>query len=265
MNIFQPKESPVYLEERKGGFFIIQIILMGIGLIATIAVNALANILPINGQTTGEISNRLPVLFTPAGYVFSIWSVIYILLIIWIIHFALQLKTEGPPGWKQTSLFIASCLFNIGWILTWHYEYFIITLVMMIGLVTVLALLYSSYPREPQDWKKRGPISVYLGWVSVALVANISYVLTYYEWDGFGLSDQLWTVATLTLATALALHFRYHYFDKIMQFVFIWAFIGIAVRLGLDELLVSAAAIFLSVVLVAGIFYLNKKKNVSLV
>lgn len=236
---------------------------MGIGLIATITVNALANILPINGQTTGEISNRLPVLFTPAGYVFSIWGVIYVLLIMWLIFYAMKLKTEGPPGWYRTILFFLSCLFNIGWLLSWHYEYFIVTVGMMIGLVTVLALLYSSYPRDIEDWKKRAPISVYLGWVSVALVANISYVLTYYEWDGFGLSDQLWTVGTLTFATALALHFRYHYFDRVMQLVFIWAFIGIAVRLGFDELLVSAAALFLTAVLIVGIFYLNKHKNVS--
>lgn len=231
---------------------------MGLGLAATIAINALANILPINGQTTGEISNRLPVLFTPAGYVFSIWSVIYILLVIWIGYQVVLRKRGTEPSWKRTGLFLASCLFNCAWILTWHYEYFLVTLVMMVGLVTVLALLYVTYPRKGSDWKERGPLSVYLGWVNVALVANISYVLTYYEWNGFGLSDQLWTVFVLTFATALALHFRYHYYDRIMQLVFIWAFIGIAVRLGFDELLVSAAALFLSAVLVAGIFYLNK-------
>lgn len=231
---------------------------MGIALIATVVVNALANILPINGQTTGEISNRLPVLFTPAGYVFSIWGVIYVLAAIWIIYQYVLLKRGTPPVAKRTVLFMLSSLFNIGWILTWHYEYFLYTLVMMVGLVVVLALLYSSYPRKGWDWKERGPISVYLGWVCVALVANISYVLTYYEWDGWGVSDQLWTVGVLTFATAIALHFRYHYYDRIMQLVFIWAFVGIAVRLGLDELLVSAAALFLSSVLVAGILYLNK-------
>jgi len=231
---------------------------MGIALAATVAVNALANILPINGQTTGEISNRLPVLFTPAGYVFSIWGVIYILLAVWIGYIAYRHVKGTTPSWKRTGLFIASCLFNCAWILTWHYEYFLWTLVMMIGLVAVLAFLYSSYPRKGSDWRERGPLSVYLGWVCVALVANISYVLTYLEWDGFGLSDQLWTVGVLTFATALALHFRYHYYDRIMQLVFIWAFIGTAVRLGFDELLVSAAALFLSSVILAGIFYLNK-------
>lgn len=235
---------------------------MGLSLLATIAVNALANILPINGQTTGEISNRLPVLFTPAGYVFSIWGVIYLFLVLWIV---MQVKDRNLIQPKRTLLFVLSCLFNIGWILTWHYEYFLVTILMMIGLVIVLALLYSTYPRMESDWKKRGPISVYLGWVCIALVANIAYVLTYYEWDGFGLSDQLWTVGVLTFAAALALHFRYHYADRIMQLVFIWAFIGIAVKLGFDQLLVSSAALFLSGVLVFGMIYLNKplKKQVS--
>ena len=80
----------------------------------------------------------------------------------------------------------------------------------------------------------------------MATIANISYVLTLHEWSGWGLSNPLWTVIYLTIATAIALHFLYHYADIAFSAVFIWAFIGITVKNGADELFVSAAALFLA-------------------
>ena len=77
----------------------VRILLMTLAFLAVVTLNALANILPLNGQTTGDISNRLPVLFTPAGYVFSIWSVIYILLAAWIIGFWVRWKKGELPSY----------------------------------------------------------------------------------------------------------------------------------------------------------------------
>lgn len=237
--------------------------IMVIALISVITVNALANILPLNNQTTGEISNRLPVLFTPAGYVFSIWSVIYVLLIIWLVGMWNK-KQQGDVNYtKRSTLFIISCVLNIAWIYLWHYEKFLFTVIVMIGLLITLVLLYRTYPVSDNSIKSRLPISVYLGWISVATIANISYVLTYYEWNGWGLSDPLWAVIMMTIGTALALHIRYHHFDIAYVFVFIWAFIGIAVRNGLEELLVSTAALFLSAVMLAGIIFMKKSKSHS--
>ena len=133
----------------------------------------------------------------------------------------------------------------------------------MIGLLITLVLLYRTFPDSDNSIKSRLPISVYLGWISVATIANISYVLTYYEWNGWGLSDPLWAVIMMTIGTALALHIRYHHFDIAYVFVFIWAFIGIAVRNGFEELLVSTAALFLSAVMLAGIIFMKKSKSHS--
>lgn len=52
-------------------------IMVGLSVIATIVVNGLANALPLNGVTSGEVSNRFGVYFVPAGYVFSVWGLIY--------------------------------------------------------------------------------------------------------------------------------------------------------------------------------------------
>lgn len=236
-------------------------ILVLISLVAVITANALANILPLNGQTTGEISNRLPVLFTPAGYVFSIWSVIYVLLIIWVIGLWRNRLKKETLFERRSLLFILSSVFNIAWIFLWHYEYFFLTVVVMISLLLTLIVLYCTYPLLDNRLSGRLPISIYLGWISVATIANISYVLTVYEWSGWGLSDPLWAVIMLTIGAAIALHIRFHHYDIAFPTVFIWAFIGIAIKNGFEELLVMTAALFLSTVLLVGIIFIRKKQS----
>lgn len=232
-----------------------------VSLFLVISINFLANILPINGQTTGEISDRLPVLFTPAGYVFSIWSLIYVLLIIWLVGMW-RIRNIGDSLFEKRSLFfIISCIFNISWIFLWHYEYFLLTVLVMIALLVSLIMLYRTYPTKDNRLTSRLPISIYLGWICVATITNISYVLTVYQWSGWGLSDPLWAVIMMTIGTALALHIRFHHSDIAYVFVFIWAFIGIAVHNGFEELLVMTAALFLSAVLFASILFIKKRPS----
>lgn len=237
----------------------IRILFMTIAFIAVVVMNTLANTLPLNGQTTGEISNRLLVLFTPAGYVFSIWSIIYLLLAVWIIAFWVRFKKGETPSSKIALFFILSCFFNISWLLLWHYEFFAWSIVAMLGYLVSLIALYLQYRNSERTFTERLPISVNMGWISVATIANISFVLTYYNWSGWGLSDQLWTVIMLTVATALALHIRFHHFDIPFAAVFIWAFIGIAVKHGTGEMLVTTASLFLSGVILTGILLIKKR------
>ncbi|RNF38423.1 TspO/MBR family protein [Planococcus salinus] len=239
----------------------LRVLLMTVAFLAIIVVNALANILPINGQTTGEISNRLPVLFTPAGYVFSIWSVIYILLAVWIIGFWLRLKKGETPSVKITVFFLLNAVFNISWLFLWHYEFFAWSLVAMFGYLLSLIALYYQYDDAERKFTERLPVSIHMGWVSVATITNISYVLTYYNWSGWGLSNELWAVIMLTVATALALHIRFHHNDIPFALVFVWAFIGIAVKNNTDELLVTASSLFLTGVILTGILLIKKKPD----
>ena len=236
----------------------IKIILLVIGYIAVISINILANTLPINGQTTGAISARIPALFTPANYVFSIWILIYILLAFWIWNIIKEYRNGERVPLSRVALFLATCIFNIFWIYLWHYEKFSYSLVTNIALLWSLFLLYLSYSTEEKNWKSRLPISIYLGWIFVANFANLDYVLTYYEFSGFGMTNSLWVVIFLTIATAIALHFRYHFNDRAIILVFIWAFIGIAFRHMFNELLITTASLFLSAVLIVGIFFIKK-------
>lgn len=220
-----------------------------LAVILVVLVNSLANILPFNGQTTGEISNRLDVLFTPAGYVFSIWGLIYLLLFIWVLR-QLPEKRRNLPLYQTTSgLFLFSCVLNILWIFLWHYEYFFYTVIVMVCLLINLIYLYKNSKSNISSRMDLIPISVYLGWISVATIANISYFLVYVKWDGFGLSAIVWTNTMLLVATALASVFLVKERDPFYVLVFIWAFIGIGVKNQTLEPKVSYFAYILSVVL----------------
>lgn len=241
----------------------IKIIILIISLFSTILVNLLANTLPINHHTTGEISNRLPSLFTPASYVFLIWIPIYLLLAYWIWNNVKEFKNGESISTIRVILFVCSSILNIFWIFLWHYELFLLSLIDIFALLGVLFLFYKTYSSEEHLWKKRLPISIYLGWIFVATFANLDYYLTYVEFGGWGMTKSLWAVIFLTIATAIALHFRYHYNDPTIVLVFIWAFLGIACRHMLDELLITAASIFLSCVLIVGILFIKKMPRKS--
>ena len=237
-----------------------RIMMMTLSLIAMIIVNAAANIIPVNGSTTVAIANRLPVLFMPSGYVFALSAIIYVLLAFWLYGFRQNNVnvTRTLQNWRAV-LFVASCLFNIVWLLLWHYGFFNWTIVFMTLLLVTLLVLYFTYPKKDNQLFGRIPIAINLGWIFVATITNISYVLTLHEWSGWGLSDPLWTVIYLTFATAIALHFLYHHADMALSSVFMWAFIGIAVKNGGDELFVSAAALFLTAAIGAIIFFTRKQ------
>lgn len=232
-------------------------------LISTITINVLANILPLNNHTTQEIAYRLPALFMPAGYAFFIWLFIYLLLVFWVWNILKENLHGQTISFKQTILFVCSSILNILWVFLWHYELFACSFVVMSALLGILFLLYKTYPADEQSWKNRLPISIYLGWVFVITITNFDYLITFYEFSGWGITKSLWTVIFLTIAAASALHFRYHYNDRSIVYVFIWAFIGIAVRHQLDELLIAASSIFLSCVLIVGIIFIKKmpRKN----
>ena len=241
----------------------LRMILMTFSLIVAVAVISAANLLPINNSTTGEIANRLPVLFTPANYVFFILPIIYFFLAYWLFKFP---KTQTNINYqiinRRVFLFIMTSLFSVIWIFLWHYEFFNLSIIVMAALLTTLIVFYFTYPNNNNAFSGRVPIAIYLGWIVITFIVNISYVLTLHEWNGWGLSLPLWTVIYLTIAAAIALHFVYHYRDIAFSLVFVWVFIGIAVKNGFEELFVSAASLFLAVVIMFFILF-PKKESIS--
>ena len=201
-----------------------------------LTVNFLAVTLPLNGQDTGEISDRFQVYFVPAGYVFSIWSVIFIGWIAFTIYQLLPAQRDNPRLRRLGYLFALSNLANAAWLFCWHYNQFGLSVIVMLAL---LGLLIASYLRlnvnrrdvpASEYWSVDVLFSIYLGWITVATVANISDWLYFIGWDGFGIAPQVWAVIMLGVASLLGLGMALARRDVGYLSVLVWAFIGIAIK-----------------------------------
>ena len=179
--------------------------------ILVIVVNGLASALPLNGKDTGEISDQFNVYFVPAGYVFAIWGLIYLALIAYSIFQALPSQRENPRLRRIGYLYVLSCVANIAWIFLWHYEVFAITIVAMIALLLLLIFTYlalgigRSSASTGETWLVRIPFSIYLGWITVATIANATSLLDYLGWSGWGIAPEVWALIMLVAGALITL------------------------------------------------------------
>jgi benzodiazapine receptor len=221
-----------------------------------VVVNGLANALPLNGRLTGEISDSFPVLFTPAGYVFAIWGLIYLLLFGFVIYQALPSQRDNPRLERTGYWFAASNLFNTAWIFLWHYGFFTLTLVAMLGVLSSLLVLYVRLGIGRGQFSLAEkilvnlPFSVYLGWISVATVANFSITLYNLGWNGGGIAPAVWTVALLAVAAILGAAMIWLRRDAAYALVLVWAFAGITIKQSETQTVAVAAAAAAAVILV---------------
>ena len=205
-------------------------------ILVTLVVNGLANALPINGLTTGQISDSFHVYFVPAGYVFSIWGLIYLGLIAFAIFQALPSQRENPRL-RTTGWWISlGGLANTAWIFLWQYEHFPLTLVAMLVLLATLLVTYlrlgigRTAVSTAETWAARLPFSIYLGWITVATVANVTVLLDYLKWDGFGIAPELWMGIVLAAVLAISVLLNFTRRDVAYALVILWALAGISVK-----------------------------------
>ena len=234
----------------------VPVVLNILALVATLAVNAMANILPINGQTTGQISDRFQVYFVPAGYVFSIWSVIYLTLAAYVVYQALQSQRSNPRLKKIDGLFLLSSAANSLWILLWHFEFFLATVLVMAVLLVVLIAIYQRLDvgrarvSLAERWFLHLPFSLYLAWITVATIANVTATLAYYRWDGWGIAPEMWAVIMILAGTAIALATSLPRRDVAFMLVIVWAFAGIGVKQATTPLVANTAWVLAGLVAV---------------
>ncbi len=226
-------------------------------LAATIVMNALANALPLFGRDTGEISDQFPVLFTPAGYVFGIWGLIYLALVGYAVYQALPSQRDNPALQRIAPLFVLSCALNIAWLLSWHALLIPLSLLVMLGLLIALIAIYERLGigrRKVARWEwlaAHVPFSLYLGWITVATVANTAITLYDLGFTGFGVDDALWAVIAITAATLIGLTVLARRGDAVFAAVLVWAFVGIAVARWELALVAGAALVAAALVLIA--------------
>ncbi|PWJ58804.1 hypothetical protein CLV98_103171 [Dyadobacter jejuensis] len=232
-----------------------------VALIATILINYLSNTGIFNGETMASVSAAYQNYFTPSGYAFSIWGLIYLLLIAFVIYQSKGLfgKGEAPSivveiGW----LFVFTCVANSGWVVAWLYGYTGLSVVIMMSLLgSLLAILLKtrmelellSFKRVALEW---WPFAIYAGWIVAASIANMAAWLTKIGWEGFGLAPLQWTVIMIVLAGLIYLFLIWNRNLRESALVGVWALVAIGhANWG------SVPVVAYSALLIAGIIFLN--------
>jgi hypothetical protein len=225
-----------------------------LGFLGTIIVNGLANALPLNNRNTGELSDLYPNLFVPAGLTFSIWGLIYLLLAIFVVYHLVSAfrKTSEMPAFSARIgiLFFISCLANIGWIFAWHYEILPLSLFFMLIILACLLAIYlrldigKSSAANQEKYMVHLPLSVYLGWITIATIANVTALLVKANWNNFGLGEPFWTMLVIVVGIAIALAVIFTRKDIFYALVVDWAILGILIkRLTVDAVPVQSVVI----------------------
>lgn len=239
-----------------------QLLVLGSFLFA-IALNAAANIVPLNGQTTGEIADRFRVYVQPAGYTFSIWSLIYLGQLAFVLHSLRPSRRDDLLLRRIGLLPVAIALLNGVWIVLWHWEVFPATLGVMVIILLSLIWLYrragfeqtarpGSFPLGPADrWFVQIPFSIYLGWITVATIANVAVVGSWAEVPTFGVPPDVIAAAVLAVGLGIAVTVLLRTADLAYGAVIVWAYVGIVVKELETGAVVAVAG--LSVLVVVGL------------
>ena len=239
--------------------------------VLTVIVNSLAGSTTIlGGKLTAEISDANPTLITPAGYVFSIWGIIYILLGSFVVFQALP-SQQGKGFQKSVGwLFVLSSIANIVWLFLWQFEYLSFSVVVIFLLLATLILIYlrlnigKSAVSLREKLAVHVPFSIYLGWITIASIANVSVFLVSENWDGFGIGAETWATLIIVVALILTVLVLATRKDIAYSLVIIWALVGIAVKQSGNQNIVTlteASAIIVLVALAATILLSKLKRK----
>jgi translocator protein len=215
------------------------VVLQAIAFIAMITVNALANILPINGLNTGQVSALYNNLFVPAGFTFSIWGVIYLLLLFWVVASGMILWTGANKNrlyahaLTTAPLFLLTCILNACWIFCWHYLQISFSLIVMLCLLITLTGIYRKMQQHRiiiagmHWWILYLPFVIYLSWICVATIANTTALLVHIQWNAFGMAPWLWSCIMIAVTFLLPAAFAFWRGELAFACVTAWALFGI--------------------------------------
>jgi hypothetical protein len=249
----------------------------GLFFAGTLFVNYLSTALPLNGKTPGQLSDEIPTLFVPAGITFSIWGVIYLLQLIFIVYQFIEVfrSPETPKFFERISiLFILSCIFNMGWIFAWHYELVWLSLIIIEFLLATLILVYMRLlpvlkeMTNPGKWMVGLPFSIYLGWITVAAIANATTFLVKYGWDGWGISAIVWTILMIIVSAVTAVFMLMTRKDAAYALVIVWALVGIILKRSVNNPdtgvpIIIASGTGICVIIIASVIALGQREKTA--
>jgi hypothetical protein len=216
--------------------------MLGVALVA----NGLAAWLPLNDRTTGELSAQYPNLFVPAGITFSIWSVIYLMLLAWTV--AQFFGDRRALAERIAPAYAISSALNAAWIFAWHYEQVALSVLIMLGLLVSLLRINAILAGETgAHWLPRAAFGVYLGWICVATIANITALLVDLGWDGAGVPDATWAMILVVVGAAAAAFALLRLRNPLIGAAVVWAFAGIVLNRWGDYRAIAFTAIAMAV------------------
>ena len=223
--------------------------------LGALALNALANWLPLGGRTTGELSALYPNLVVPAGVTFSIWGLIYLLVAGWCVE--QFLPVAAGLARRVAPAFALSSVLNGGWLLAWHHLRVGLSLLIMAGLLVTLLVLNArlvvrgaSGSRRRILTLARAAFGLYLGWILVATLVNATVLLVALGWDGGPVAPEIWA-ALVVVAGAVAGIFTFRRLKNAwVAAAVVWGFSGVALARFPEAPLVAWTAVAM-VVLVA--------------
>lgn len=207
-----------------------------VAFLAVVIVNGLATTTLLNGRTTAEVSGLYPTLVTPAGFTFSIWGVIYVLLLVFVVFQLLPRRRQDAFHGQIGYLFALSSVFNVVWLFLWQYDYITVSVALMFALLASLVAIYlrlqigKSKAPFTEKLCVHLPFSVYLGWITVASIANVATALVSVNWDGFGISEVTWAALVIAIALIITLAVLATRRDIAYGLVIVWALAGIIVN-----------------------------------
>ncbi len=255
-------------------------VLVVITFIAMIVVNALANLLPINGVDTGGVSDAYQNLFAPAALTFAIWGLIYLLLAGFTFY---QLGIINKNDSINKALlnkvgivFSISSIANALWIFSWHYKIIYLSMGLMAIILVCLIIIVNAIRKEnltnqltnKEKVFVKLPFSIYFGWITVATIANMTTLLVGIGWNGFGISETIWTVIVIAVGAVIGILTIMRNKDYAYGLVIIWAYIGILIKhmsssgfAGMYPAVITTVIIALALVVVADVFTIVKKAH----
>jgi len=225
---------------------------------AMVYMNYLANALPINGKTTGQLSDAYPNLFVPAGITFSIWGIIYLLLAVYCVVQFLPASKEMAA--RISWLFIISCAFNGLWIVAWHYQKLPLSLLIMLGLLVSLILINLQLRDLPMGVLKAA-FGIYLGWICIATIANVTTLLVNAGWGAMGISEEAWSIIMIAIGALIVSLAVIRIDNPFIGLSVVWAFTGIIIKRSADyrSVVIAAALGILVVAIITIVGFLGRR------
>lgn len=202
----------------------------GLFFAVTLLVNTFGALGLINGLSQKEISDMFITLITPSPFTFSIWSVIYSLLIVSVIIMIVKKDTYYKSAVNQIStLFRISCILNIAWIIAFSYVQVELSVLLIFGFVITLSLICMNFLKvdDGKHWLLPLSFGIYTGWLFIATVVNTAAMLVKLQWNGFGIADDIWAIIILIVAIALVVAVLLKNKNAVFPIPIAWAYFGI--------------------------------------